>query len=47
MVDQKETLLLVCSLAKMEVIGKSCRKKFLAIAMASVRLNDDCNATGV
>ena len=47
MVDQKKTLLLVCSLAEMEVAGKSCRKKFLVVAMASVRLNDDCNATGV
>ena len=47
-VDQRETLLLVCSSAKMEVVGKSCRQQGVPTAVvASVRLHDDDNAIGV
>ena len=51
-VDWRETLLLVCSPAGMEVAGKSCRKKLSAArcsddSLASVRLREDCNMNGV
>ena len=51
-VDRRETLQLVCSLAGMEVAGKSRRKKLPAVgcfeaAVASMSLCDGCNGTGV
>ena len=51
-VDRREVLLLVCSSAGMEVAGKSCRYKLSAArffddGLASVRLREDCNTTGL
>ena len=47
-IDQRETLMLVCLSARMEVVGKSCRQQGVpTTAMASVRLRDNCNATEV
>ena len=51
-VDQRESLLLVCSSAGMEVAGKSRRLKLPAArcfngGLASVRLREDCSITGL
>ena len=51
-VDQREALLLVCSSAGMEVIGKFRRKKLSAArfsddGLASVRIHEDCSTTGL
>ena len=51
-VDRRETLMLVCSSAGKEVSGK-CRRRKLSAArfsddgLASVRLREDCNTTGL
>ena len=51
-VDWREALLFVCSLARIEVAGKSSRKKLPTTrcfddGLAFVRLCEDYNTTGV